>query len=168
MKLVIVLFGIALFLQGCTYAISPALAHRADTTISFKKLLDDPESASGKLLILGGTLVQTTTLKEGTLLEIAQKALDYWGKPVRTKRTGGTFFILYPGYLNTMVYVPGVDITIAGEVLGHTSTILGDQQYDHPVLLSKELKLWERERPSWDKPRWMDPLYDPNSPATRE
>jgi len=166
MKYFIVLLGISLFLQSCTYAISPAYLEKSDKAFSFEKLQDEPASAQGKLLILGGTIVQTSILKEGTLLEVTQKALDYWGKPIRTNRTGGIFFILHPGFLNTMLAVPGVDITVAGEVLGNGSSVLDNIQYNHSVLLSKELKLWEQERPSWNQPRWFDPLNDPRNPAT--
>ena len=38
MKTICVLFGIMLFLQGCTYAISSSVAAKADKTIPFEKL----------------------------------------------------------------------------------------------------------------------------------
>ncbi len=84
-------------------------------------------------------------MNQGTLIEVTQKPLDYWGKPERTKRTGGRFLVFHPGWLNTMAYAPGVDITIAGEVLGTSSPMIGGKQYDYPIVLAKELKLWERE-----------------------
>ncbi len=161
MKRLLVLFGIMVFLQGCTYAISPGLADRADMTIPFEKLQADPGSFTGKLLILGGTITQTSAMKRGTLIEVDQKPLDYWGKPERTRRTGGTFLLFTPRPLNMMAYAPGIDITVAGEVLAIGSRKLGRKQYDHPVVLVKELKLWKREPRPRDKPQWMDPLYDP-------
>lgn len=168
MKMIVVLFGITLFLQGCTYAISPGMADKADKTIPFEKLQADPDSFKGKLLILGGTIAQTTAVNQGTLIEVIQKPLDYWGKPERTKRTGGRFLVFHPGGLNTMAYAPGRDITLAGEVLGPGSPMSGDKQYDYPVVLLKEIKLWEREPRSRDKLQWMDPLYDPASSGRPE
>ena len=168
MKKIAVLFSITLFLHGCTYAISPDMAAQADRTIPFEKLQADPDSFKGKLVILGGTITQITTVKQGTLLEVTQKRLDYWGKPERTKRTGGRFLVFRQGYLNTMAYAPGVDITIAGEVLGVRSPMVGDTQYDSPLVLAKEIKLWGREGKARDKPQWMDPLYDPASSARPE
>jgi hypothetical protein len=41
--------------------------------------------------------------------------------------------------------------------------MIGSKQYDYFILLSKELKVWEREPGSRDKARWMDPLS--NGPA---
>lgn len=167
MKIITLLFVGLLSCQGCTYAISPAVADKADRTTTFDKLVMDPESYKGKLLILGGTIDQTTNVKQGTLIEVVQRQLDYWGKPQRTKKTGGRFLVFYPRYLDPMVYSPGRDITVAGEVQGTSSPMLENRPYDYPVILSKELRLWERERQSWDKPLWVDPLYDPDSPGRR-
>ena len=165
MRSTVFLIGAVVLLQGCTYAISPAVANKADKTVPYEKLMADPEAYQGRLLILGGTIEQTSALKKGTLIEVSQKNLDYWGRPERTKRTGGHFYIFYPGFLDAMVYSPGRDVTVAGEVLGISNPMLGDKQYDFPVLLSKEFKLWEQDRQSWNKPQWIDPLYDPDSPA---
>ena len=165
MRKISYMIGIALLLQGCTYAISKEYSRKAAKTISFDMLQADPDSYKGKLLILGGIIVQTTAVKKGTLIEIEQKRLDYWGKPERMKRTGGRFLAFHPSYLDPLVYSPGRDITVAGEVQGTQSPALGDKEYDYPIILTKEIKLWEPVRESWNKPKWIDPLYnyDPSS-----
>lgn len=165
MKLRVLGVGALLLFQGCTYAISPDLASRADKNISFETIENDPETYKGKLVILGGTIVQTANIKQNTMLEVEQKPLDYWGKPKRTQRPGGRFKVLYTGYLNAMVYAPGREITVAAEVEGSRSKALGDNESGILIVLSKELKLWPRERQTWDKPQYMDPLlYDPYNP----
>lgn len=147
MKRPFVLFCTLLFLQSCTYAISPAVLERADRTLSFEELLADPGSCVGKLLVLGGTIARISTTPQGTLIEIVQKRLDYAGKPERSRHTSGRFLVLHPGHLDPKVYTPGRDITIAGDVLGTGSPLLGDQHYGYPALLLKEHRLWgERER----------------------
>ncbi len=158
MKMIAVLFSSMLFIHGCTYAISPGVADQADKTVLFEKVQAEPDSFRGTLIIVGGTIEQTSEVNQGTLIEVTQRPLDYWGKPQRTKRTSGRFLVFHPGLLNAMAYAPGVDITIAGEVLGTKSPMIGSKQYDYPILLAKELKLWEREPGSRDKARWMDPL----------
>lgn len=169
MKMFPLLFGIALLVQGCTYAISPAVSRKADTSVTFEKLQADPGSFTGKLLILGGTIAEIVGVKQGTLIEVTHRDLDYWGKPERTERTAGRFYIVHPKQLDPLVYAPGRDITVAGEVQKPGSQALGNRYDEYPVLLSKELRLWERERPSsWDKPRWIDPLYEQDSPARRD
>lgn len=158
MKMIAVLFSFMLFFQGCTYAISRGMVGKADKTVRFEKLEADPDSFKGKLIIVGGTIAQTSEVNKGTLIEVTQRTLDYWGKPERTKRTGGRFLVFYPGPLNMLAYAPGIDITVAGEVLGTSSPMIGNKQYDYPVVLAKELKRWEPEPRSSDKARWMDPL----------
>jgi starvation-inducible outer membrane lipoprotein len=160
-KMTTVLFSLMLFFQGCMYAISPGMTDKADKTIRFEKLQADPDSFKGRIIIIGGTIAQTIDVKKGTLIEVTQKQLDYWGKPERTNRTGGRFLIFHPGPLNTMAYASGIDITVAGEVLGTSSPMVDNKQYNYPMVLEKELKRWELEPRSSDKTKWMDPLYEP-------
>ena len=167
MKKTVFLMSIALFFQGCSYAISPDLSNRADKTIPFESLERDPEPYKGKLIILGGIITQTTPVKHGTLIEVLQKPLDYWGKPRRTDTSGGKFLVYYSAYLDPLVYAPERELTVAAEVEGFHSKALGDTEYSSPVVLSKELKLWPQERQStYSRPDYMDPLrYNPNDPG---
>lgn len=163
------LVGILLLVQGCTYALSPAVRRAADKSATFQKLQADPAAFEGKVLILGGTIAEISGAKQGTVIEVIQRDLDYWGKPERTEKTAGRFYIIHPKQLDPMVYAPGRAITVAGEVQKSGSEAIGSRRDDYPVLLPKELKLWERERPSsWEKPRWIDPLYEQDSPARRD
>ncbi len=141
------------------------MTDRADKNITFVKLKADPDLYRGKLVIFGGTISRITNMKRGTLIEIVQEPLDYWGKPIRTRRPGGLFLVFYSGYLDSMAYSPGRDITIAGEVAGVKLNELGDAEQPFPVLVSKEHKLWPKERNRPDQTQWWDPLYDPfNAP----
>ena len=158
MKKLSVLLGIALLVQGCSYAISPGVADTADRTISFEQLLADPDLFQGRILILGGVIGQITPGPNGTLLGVIQKPLDYWGRPVRTKRSGGRFLLFYSGALDPLIYAPGRELTAAAEVAG---TRLGDKEFVDPVLIVKETRLWEKQQPSAGRPQWGDPLYDP-------
>jgi len=164
MKKIVLAVITALFLQSCTYAISPEVADKSDKTLTFEQLQADPETFKGKLVILGGTIAQINNSRQGTIIEVTQKELDYWGKPRRTNKTGGQFLIVSPGYLDAMVYAPGREITIAAEVAGKRGKALGEIAYTYPVLDAREIKLWEREQVYRQQPQWFDPLYDPNAP----
>ncbi len=167
MKRFLFLISFSLLFQGCTYAISPDLARQADKTIPFESFERDPDRYKGKLVILGGIITQATPLKKGTLIEVLQKPLDYWGKPRRTDTTGGKFLVYYSAYLDPLVYAPEREITVAAEIEGMRSKVLGDIEYSYPVVLSRELKLWPKERPPQYRPEYMDPLlYDPNNPSS--
>lgn len=163
-----ILIAATLLLHGCTYAISSPLAEKADRNIAFERFSSHPDLFQGKLIILGGTITQFQVMRQGTLLEVAYKPLDYWGKPERTRRVSGSFFVFHRGPLNPLAYAPGADITIAGEVLRPNDPVLGNTLVDLPVILTREHRIWSRERQTGDKPQWMDPLYDPDSPAKRD
>jgi outer membrane lipoprotein len=157
--------ALALLVQGCSYAISPDVARSADRSISFQNLYAEPSKFVGKIVILGGVIVQTKNIKKGTIIEVLQKELDYWGKPRRTDRTGGRFIVVHPRHLDAMVVAPGRELTVAGEVTDNEQKILGEHAYSSPVIRSRELKLWPQQaRSSWEKPEWIDPLYDPTTP----
>jgi len=158
------IIGTALLLQGCSYAISPEVARTADRTITFERLQADPPSCKGKTVILGGLILQARNVKTGTLIEVIQKELDYWGKPRRTDRTGGHFIVHQPRYIDVQIFAPGRDITIAGEVTGAEEASLGDPGRSFVLINARELKLWPREQPGWEQPQFIDPLYDPNTP----
>jgi outer membrane lipoprotein len=161
MKNIILAISLALFFQGCTYAISPEYARQADSTISFHEIKQDPELYQGKLVIIGGTIAQVSSTDHGTLLEVVERSLDYWGRPKRTDETDGRFLLSHPAHLNTLLYAPGREITAAALVHGTEAAALADPDLRVPLFVSKELKLWEDDRSVRTGPQWFDPLYDP-------
>lgn len=156
--------GAALLLHGCSYAISPEVTRTADLTITFDKLQADPPSHKGKIVILGGLIAQTRNDKTGTRIEVVQKELDYWGKPLRTDHTGGHFIVLQQRHIDALVFAPGREITIAGEVTGADEASLGGAAGSYVLINAREIKLWPREKPGFEKLQFIDPLYDPNTP----
>jgi outer membrane lipoprotein len=161
MKKIILALSLALFFQGCSYAITREYTRQADRTISLHEIRQDPELFKGKLVIIGGTIDQVSSTDHGTLLEVVERKLDYWGRPERTTRTGGRFLLEYPAHLNTLLYVPGREITAAAIVQGEAAA-LADQDARIPAFLSQELKLWEERLNARTGPQWFDPLYDPH------
>ena len=162
----ILVLCVGLAVQACTYAISPGVKASADRTITFEQLSSDPSAVRGKTVILGGIIVQSRRNKNRTLIEVVQKELDYWGKPRRTDRTSGHFIIRTERPLDPMIYAPGRVITVAAEATGGEEPSLeGSGLY--PLLVVRELKLWPPEGLGWDRPEWLDPLHDPNSPPVR-
>jgi outer membrane lipoprotein len=156
----LLIVGAALLLQGCSYAISSDVARTADRSITFDKFQAEPSSHKGKTVIFGGLIVQTRNEKNGTLIEIDQKELDYWGKPRRTGRSGGRFIVLQPRHLDALVYAPGREITVAGEVAG-------TEEATYPLIYAREIKLWPREKPAREHPTFLDPLNDPGTPQSK-
>ena len=165
MKRTMFFIGAVLLVQGCTYAISPDLAAQADKTLSFSRIQIDPAPYQGKLVILGGAIVKTDQLTDRSwIIEVEQRELDDWGKPLSRTRSGGRFLVQHAGVLNPLAYAPGREITVAAVVEGTTRQGIDDTNNTYPVVVSRELKLWPREPAAWSRPSYLDPLlYDPYS-----
>jgi outer membrane lipoprotein len=170
---VVILCSMFFFIQGCTYAISPEMADKVDKTITFEMLQIDPDLYEGSLVIFGGTIKQTTPLSQGTLIDIIEKPLDYWGKPMASKKTGGRFLVFSPQSIDSNMYTTGKAITVAGEVAGAKLGKIGGTEftefteYEYPVITAREIKLWEGTG-SLDQPAWWDPLSDPSVPLQQQ
>jgi len=163
----ILIGGIALLLQGCSYAISNDVTRTADRTITFENIQSDPGSLKGKTVILGGQIADIRHDKNGTFIEIVQKKLDYWGKPRRTDKTGGRFLVYQPRRLDVLVFAPDREITVAGEVTGTEEKAVGGSGVLYPLINAREIKLWPREKAGWDRPQFLDPLHDRNAPQEK-
>src|SRR5918912_2033256 len=85
---------VALVSAGCTHVLSPGVRQQVDRTITFTQLRAAPESYTGRIVLLGGDIVSTRNLAEGTLIEVLQKPLTASDRPRDTDQTAGRFMAL--------------------------------------------------------------------------
>jgi outer membrane lipoprotein len=145
MKRFFILVMVLGLLSGCAHVISRGALKQVDAKITFAALLKDPNAYAGKVVLLGGVIVETVNKQEGTLLEVYETALDQEGKPVNTDVSEGRFLALYPGFLDSVIYRSGRRVTLTGIVVGARAQQLGEIQYRYPYLLVKELHLLKEE-----------------------
>jgi outer membrane lipoprotein len=79
----------ALLSAGCSHVLSPAVRQQIDTTLSLTQLRTNPEAYKGRVAMLGGDILSTRNLTEGTLLEVLQKPLDVTDRPLNRDRPKG-------------------------------------------------------------------------------
>jgi outer membrane lipoprotein len=127
---------------GCAPPFTKALLDKADKNLLFSELNKAPEKYIGKIMMLGGTIVDTKNLKDRSQIEVLQKPLDGEGRPAQTDETGGRFLIVTSQFVDGAVYHRGRSVTIIGEVAGSKVQPLGESMYRYPVLTAKELHLW--------------------------
>lgn len=140
---IIVLFIFSLIVTaGCAPPFPKQTMDRVNRNASFEELKKDPERFKGTWVMLGGMIVSSKNLKEGTLVEILQKPLDTDGQPLRTDSTEGRFLVQSDSYLDPAVYHQGRLITVIAEVLGRKELPLDEIIYPYPLLLMKDLHLW--------------------------
>jgi len=136
-------WGLAALLgAGCSHALSPAVRQQIDTTLSLTQLRTSPEAYKDRIVMLGGEILSTNNLTEGTLLEVLQKPLDATDRPLATDRTEGRFMALCEGYLDPAIYSKGRLVTLAGRVLGTRTNTVGEITYVYPLLACLEVHLW--------------------------
>ena len=145
MKKFFILVMVLGLLSSCTHVISRAALKQVDAKITFADLLRDPNAYAGKVVLLGGIIVDTVNKQEGTLLEVYDTALDRQGRPVHTDVSEGRFLALYPGFLDGVIYRKGRRVTLTGTVVGARAQQLGEIQYSYPYLLVKEIHIVRRE-----------------------
>jgi outer membrane lipoprotein len=164
MKKLFILGIVLSLLSGCVHAVSRDVLKEVDRELTFEALIEDPTAYQGRMVLLGGVIVNTVNKQEGTLLEVYQTRLDRERKPTDTDRSGGRFLALYQGFLDSEIYKQGRQVTIAGTVQGEHVQLLGEIEYHYPYLLITELHLWEEEKPVQHEPYPLYPLglwYDP-------
>ena len=158
---------LAFALAGCAHSISKDLLKEVDKGIGFDELLKDPERYHGKTVLLGGVIIKTENKKDGTLFEIYQTELDYYGEPINTDVSQGRFLAMYDKFLDSEIYRDGRKVTVAGVVNGVEVKKLGEIDYHYPYLIIKEIHLWNEEQPAeygppynyfWN-PWWWNPWY---------
>jgi outer membrane lipoprotein len=136
------LCGLALQLAGCAPPFPKELLERTDRKADLAELLADPDRFAGKLVLLGGTIVDTRNLREGTEIEVLQHPLDGEGRPRTGDETTGRFLAQTPRFLDAAVYHRGRSLTVIGEVAGTSVRKLGEIEYRYLVLQEKDLYLW--------------------------
>ena len=135
---------IALVPIGCGHVISDAVRRQVDPAVSLHALRANPEAFKGRMVLLGGQIVQTSNTPEGSTLEVLHKPLDSVDRPGFTDYSEGRFMARCTHYLDPAVYTRGRDVTIAGQVLGSSAGQIGDMQYTYPLVGCVELYLWPK------------------------
>lgn len=175
MKPRIVLIGaIALLAVACSRQVVPdSLRTELDRTVVFKELKARPDDYRGRLVILGGEILEAKNRKDGTELEMLQLPLDSRDRPA-TQRvfSEGRFLLRYPEYLDTAVAHPGRRVTVVAEVIGEKVLPLDELEYHYPYLEIKFIHLWEERRPvaygpyseAWHPGFYPYPYFYPYAP----
>jgi outer membrane lipoprotein len=109
--------------------------------VSFTELRANPEVFKGHTIILGGEILQTYNLQQGTRIEILQRPLSASETPSLTDTTGGRFMAFCNEYLDPAVYAPQRRITVAGQVLGSYLGKVGEVDYSYPLMSCEETHL---------------------------
>jgi outer membrane lipoprotein len=171
----LLLFFLVLMTSGCAHVISKDLREKADSTLTFRQVLQNPNAYKDKTVLWGGEIIKTLNQKDGTtIIEVFERPLGWRGEPKITGASEGRFLVLADKYLDPYLFRRGRKITVAGEILGEKIQPVGEMEYRYPLLSSKQIYLWEHyyyhpypyyyypwwyDDPWWGYPRWWWRLY---------
>jgi outer membrane lipoprotein len=123
--------------------------------ISFASLKAEPEKYKGRLVVLGGQVLNAKRLKEGTQIEVLQLPLDSADAPTANLTASkGRFLAYYTEFLDPATLPAGTSVSIIGEVLGVKTQPLDEVEYTYPTVKIHTLKIWPEhtyQRP-WPPP----------------
>lgn len=141
--------------------VPPALRPTVNRSVAFEELVRDPGRYKGERVVLGGILLASRNLKEGTELEILQKPLSRTDEPRDVDASAGRFIARYPGYLETTVYAKDRRVTVLGKVEGRLERPIGEIVYSYPLIGIEKIHLWPvlEESPYPYYPYWYDPFF---------
>jgi outer membrane lipoprotein len=144
--------------------LSQQLRDEAGIPVLFEDLLAFPQEYRGRVVILGGYILETQNGPGGSVLTVIQAPLDWREKPKSRDLSQGRFFVTTHRFLDPKVYVEGRRLTVGGRMVGVREQSVGGATYRFPTIEAQELHLWPRKTypvgpcyPFYDP--WCDPWY---------
>ena len=142
--------------------LSREVLRQVDEALTYGVVQQDPQRHSGKNILWGGVIIETINKQDETVLKVRQTNLDLEKRPKNLDRSAGRFIVRSAGFLDPAIYKEGREITVGGEVAGREVLPLGETKYSYPVILAKEIHLWEKRQETaplllwyWDRyPFW--------------
>lgn len=130
-----------LLLSGCSG--KPVLqSEGADMNLQPTVIADGGNQYIGKRVLWGGTIVGSTNLEGRSRLEILSYPLDSEFRPQTDSKAGGRFLAYHKGYLETVDYAAGRQVSLVGTVNMIEEGRLGEHRYRYPSVDVEQLHLW--------------------------
>lgn len=98
--------------------------------------------AKGEKVLWGGVIVSAQNTPTQTDITVLAYPLADNQRPQLNLAPQGRFIVHHHGYLETLVYAPGRQLTILGVVQGMTEGKVGEAPYRYPEVKSEDLYLW--------------------------
>lgn len=130
-------------LVGCGSVLSQQTLSQVDREVTFDALRANPDAFIGRIVLVGGRIINTTARQEETWVEVLELPLGGRDRPEDTDASRGRFLVRYSGFQDPAVYAQGVGITVAGPVEGERTLPLGETTYSYPVIGGLESHLWQ-------------------------
>lgn len=148
MRYFIMIAAVALFMTGCSHAISRESLDLVDQNISYRQIKENPEGMVGKFILLGGIIAGVDNNPGGGELEVVQVGLDWLGRPEDGAPSEGRFIARSENFLDPVVFSKGLMVSLVGRVDGKKIKQLGGMEYNYPVVVIREIRILKPDESS--------------------
>lgn len=132
-----------LILWGCSPVISDAIRREARADLTIHMVKSPVEPYKGTTVIWGGTVYEIRQGDPDPVLEVLHAPLNRGGRPITEEGSSERFLVeLSPG-MNVTPYRLGMEVTVAGEIVGIRTGPGGKSEKDRPVLRAREIHIWK-------------------------
>jgi len=166
--------SLLLIAGGCAGVPEPLDRPLAEPQPTLAQAQADSERVSGAVVRWGGTIVTVENTRDGSIVEVVARPLDSTSRPSESGASPGRFLVVTPHFIDPEIYTAGRAITATGPLAGVQARMVGEYEYDYPVVRADAYHLWpprveRRARhydPFWDYPwvrypYWGYPYYHP-------
>lgn len=115
---------------------------QVDQSLTPRSVIAEPAISQGKIVLWGGTILDTRNLKDATQIEVLAYPLNSFHQSMQESKPLGRFIIHHQGYLEPATYAQGRQLTVLGSVSDSKSGKVGESNYDYPVINAHQLHLW--------------------------
>jgi outer membrane lipoprotein len=130
--------------MGCTAGISQQARSKVTYTGSFSALQKTPDAYKGKVVMLGGRIIEAKASSPLSELTVLQLAIGTSDRPKNSDKSEGRFIIQSKQLLDPAIYEKDMLVTVVGTLKGSKVLPIGDLEYTYPVVEPIEIKLWPK------------------------
>ena len=124
-------------LAGCAHVVAKDLRDQVDKGVKVEDLFAHPAQYTGKTVMLGGVIIETKVLADGSEIVALEKPLDQQGRPRNTDLSRGRFIVHHPEQLDPAIFSPWREITVVGTVSGFETRKLDEAEFTYLTLDAK-------------------------------
>jgi len=114
----------------------------ADAVLTPPAVRAAPSAARGHVVLWGGAVISVTPQQRATRIEVLGYPLDSSQRPQARAVPQGRFWVVQPGYLEPLDFIPGRLITVRGEISGVVQGRVGTTNYLYPVVVPSRIYRW--------------------------
>jgi outer membrane lipoprotein len=136
LPLVAVQFFLALLFvfYGCSTTQDRSNHEESYEKVPFSEIIRAPEQYRGKVVRLGGVIIDVVNEEKGSTIEIVEQPLNWRGRPKVGDVPGGRFLAVSEKFLDKAIYQPKREVTVVGEIVDKKIGQIGEATYTYPVL----------------------------------